>query len=233
MTAPGSTLQGAAGADQVVENDDRALCTSPTSISRTAARFQAGRGLARERAGRCVAALERRRKGPRLYDWAYRPYRSDAAAGWAKGVLIRRTIKTPEAFTFYLTLAPPATMTISPPSLSVTAKPSHRGRGPDRGAGAQPGQGSADRGHGSHGMHNAVHIAGIDAKADHHLVEKGIEHVELAGGKGESRWGRQLDRHHARGFTTGPGNRQRLWEKAIAGSGRERAISECQAAEFP
>jgi SRSO17 transposase len=48
-------------------------------------------------------------KGPRLYDWAYRPYRADAAAGWAKGVLIRRTIKMPAAFTFYLTLAPDVT----------------------------------------------------------------------------------------------------------------------------
>ena len=45
-------------------------------------------------------------KGPRLYDWAYLPYRSDAAAGWQKGVLIRRKIKEPAKFTFYLTLAP-------------------------------------------------------------------------------------------------------------------------------
>lgn len=47
-------------------------------------------------------------KGPRLYDWAYRPDRADAAAGWQKGLLIRRKIKKPEAFTFYLTLAPAA-----------------------------------------------------------------------------------------------------------------------------
>jgi SRSO17 transposase len=49
-------------------------------------------------------------KGPRLYDWAYLPYRSDAAAGWRKGLLVRRTIGKPdEVFTFYLTLSPEAT----------------------------------------------------------------------------------------------------------------------------
>ena len=48
-------------------------------------------------------------KGPRLYDWAYLRHRSDAAEGWTKGLLIRRQIKKPEAFTFYLTLAPEAT----------------------------------------------------------------------------------------------------------------------------
>ena len=45
-------------------------------------------------------------KGPRLYDWAYLPYRSDAAPGWQKGLLIRRKIKKPVEFTFYLTLSP-------------------------------------------------------------------------------------------------------------------------------
>jgi SRSO17 transposase len=45
-------------------------------------------------------------KGPRLYDWAYLPYRSDTAPGWQKGLLIRRKIKKPTEFTFYLTLAP-------------------------------------------------------------------------------------------------------------------------------
>ena len=44
--------------------------------------------------------------GPRLYDWAYLPYRSDAAPGWHKGLLIRRKIKKPVEFTFYLTLSP-------------------------------------------------------------------------------------------------------------------------------
>ncbi len=49
-------------------------------------------------------------KGPRLYDWAYLPHRAAAVApGWQKGLLIRRKIKKPEEFTFYLTLAPTAT----------------------------------------------------------------------------------------------------------------------------
>jgi SRSO17 transposase len=48
-------------------------------------------------------------KGPRLYDWAYLPYRSDTAPGWQKGLLIRRKIKKPAEFTFYLTLAPVGT----------------------------------------------------------------------------------------------------------------------------
>jgi SRSO17 transposase len=49
-------------------------------------------------------------KGPRLYDWAYLPHHAaEVAAGWQKGLLIRRKIKKPEAFTFYLTLAPVAT----------------------------------------------------------------------------------------------------------------------------
>jgi len=47
-------------------------------------------------------------KGPRLYDWAWLPYGSDAAGGWQKGLLIRRKLAHPEAFTFYLTLAPEA-----------------------------------------------------------------------------------------------------------------------------
>jgi len=48
-------------------------------------------------------------KGPRLYDWAHLPYRSDAAPGWQKGLLIRRKIRKPEEFTFYLTLSPKET----------------------------------------------------------------------------------------------------------------------------
>src|ERR687886_2599763 len=47
-------------------------------------------------------------KGPRLYDWAWLPYGSDAESGWQKGLLIRRKLAQPEAFTFYLTLAPEA-----------------------------------------------------------------------------------------------------------------------------
>jgi SRSO17 transposase len=47
-------------------------------------------------------------KGPRLYDWAALPYGAAGAAGpgWQKGLLIRRKIKKPEEFSFYLTLAP-------------------------------------------------------------------------------------------------------------------------------
>jgi SRSO17 transposase len=39
-------------------------------------------------------------KGPRLYDWAWLPYWSDAESGWHKGLLIRRKLAQPEAFTF-------------------------------------------------------------------------------------------------------------------------------------
>jgi SRSO17 transposase len=46
-------------------------------------------------------------KGPRLYDWAYLPCEwLGAASGWRKGLLIRRKLAQPEAFTFYLTLSP-------------------------------------------------------------------------------------------------------------------------------
>ncbi len=48
-------------------------------------------------------------KGPRLYDWAYLPSRAPTAPGWQKGLLIRRKIKKPNEFTFYLTLAPTGT----------------------------------------------------------------------------------------------------------------------------
>jgi SRSO17 transposase len=50
-------------------------------------------------------------KGPRLYDWAYLPYRSQTAPGWQKGLLIRRKIGKPDKFTFYLALSP-ETMTL-------------------------------------------------------------------------------------------------------------------------
>jgi SRSO17 transposase len=46
-------------------------------------------------------------KGPRLYDWAYLPYRGGAPAGWTKGLLVRRKLDEPDELTFYLTLAPP------------------------------------------------------------------------------------------------------------------------------
>lgn len=44
-------------------------------------------------------------KGPRLDDWAYLPYGSDAAPGWEKGLLIRRSITAPQEVAFYLTHA--------------------------------------------------------------------------------------------------------------------------------
>jgi SRSO17 transposase len=44
-------------------------------------------------------------KGPRLYDWAYLPYRGDTAPGWEKGLLIRRSIAQPDELAFYLTHA--------------------------------------------------------------------------------------------------------------------------------
>jgi hypothetical protein len=67
--------------------------------------------LARGRVSHGLAAALGRRgaKGPRLYDWAYLPYRSDTAPGWKKGLLIRRKRAKPDAITFYLTLSPDAT----------------------------------------------------------------------------------------------------------------------------
>ena len=44
-------------------------------------------------------------KGPRLYDWAYLPCGSDAAPGWEKGLLIRRSLAEPGKLAFYLTHA--------------------------------------------------------------------------------------------------------------------------------
>lgn len=44
-------------------------------------------------------------KGPRLCDWAYAPYGRDAAPGWEKGLLIRRSLADPGDVAFYLTHA--------------------------------------------------------------------------------------------------------------------------------
>jgi SRSO17 transposase len=44
-------------------------------------------------------------KGPRLYDWAWRPY-PGASPGWQKGLLVRRSLGKPEHLTYYLTHAP-------------------------------------------------------------------------------------------------------------------------------
>ncbi|HEX8930780.1 MAG TPA: IS701 family transposase [Actinomycetota bacterium] len=48
-------------------------------------------------------------KGPRLYDWAYLPYRGGAPPGWATGLLVRRKLDEPDEPTFHLTLAPEGT----------------------------------------------------------------------------------------------------------------------------
>jgi SRSO17 transposase len=48
-------------------------------------------------------------KGPRFYDWAYLPDPTQAVPGWQRGLLIRRKIKKPTEFTFYLTFAPVGT----------------------------------------------------------------------------------------------------------------------------
>jgi SRSO17 transposase len=51
-------------------------------------------------------------KGPRLYDWAYLPYRTPPVPGWKTGLLIRRKKGQkgqPHQFTFYLTRSPEET----------------------------------------------------------------------------------------------------------------------------
>src|SRR3954452_6297062 len=47
-------------------------------------------------------------KGPRLYDWAFLPYRG-APPGRATGLLARCKLDEPDELTFYLTLAPEGT----------------------------------------------------------------------------------------------------------------------------
>jgi SRSO17 transposase len=47
-------------------------------------------------------------KGPRLYDWAYLPYRG-AVPGWRMGLLIRRGTAEPDDLAYYLTHAPEGT----------------------------------------------------------------------------------------------------------------------------
>ncbi len=51
----------------------------------------------------------RRRRKPRLYDWAYLPYRMPPVPGWKTGLLIRRRKGRPHQFTFYLTRSPEET----------------------------------------------------------------------------------------------------------------------------
>ena len=47
-------------------------------------------------------------KGPRLYDWAFRPY-AGGAKGFRCGLLVRRSTADPSHLTFYLTHAPEGT----------------------------------------------------------------------------------------------------------------------------
>ncbi len=47
-------------------------------------------------------------KGPRLYDWAYLPFRG-AAPGWRMGLLIRRSPAKPDDLAYHLTHAPEGT----------------------------------------------------------------------------------------------------------------------------
>jgi hypothetical protein len=48
-------------------------------------------------------------KGPRLYDWAFLPFRGGVPEGWGKGLLIRRSLSEKHELAFYLTSAPPGT----------------------------------------------------------------------------------------------------------------------------
>jgi SRSO17 transposase len=48
-------------------------------------------------------------KGPRLYDWAFLPYRGGAPPGWGPGLLVRRKLDEPDELAFHLTLAPGGT----------------------------------------------------------------------------------------------------------------------------
>jgi SRSO17 transposase len=48
-------------------------------------------------------------KGPRLYDWAFLPFRGAVPEGWGKGLLIRRSLSEKHELAFYLTSAPPGT----------------------------------------------------------------------------------------------------------------------------
>ena len=50
-------------------------------------------------------------KGPRLYDWAYVASGGDAAPGFRRGLLVRRSLADPTQLTFHLTHAPEGTTT--------------------------------------------------------------------------------------------------------------------------
>jgi len=56
-----------------------------------------------------LAPAQRRCRGPRLYDWAFLPFRGAVPEDWGKGLLIRRSLGEKQELAFYLTSAPPGT----------------------------------------------------------------------------------------------------------------------------
>ena len=60
-------------------------------------------------------------KGPRLYDWAYLPYRSLVAEGWTTGLLIRRSIREPDKLAFYLAIQQGVYVCLAGPSFETPA----------------------------------------------------------------------------------------------------------------
>jgi SRSO17 transposase len=48
-------------------------------------------------------------KGPRWYDWCWRPLAAPLAPGWRRCLLVRRSLSTPTELTAYVVFAPPAT----------------------------------------------------------------------------------------------------------------------------
>src|SRR4028119_1619743 len=63
--------------------------------------------------GRAAAGCRRWSKGPRLYGWAYLPYRG-AAPGWRMGLLVRRSPAEPGELAYHLTRAPEGTTLARP-----------------------------------------------------------------------------------------------------------------------
>jgi SRSO17 transposase len=48
-------------------------------------------------------------KGPRWYDWRWRPLAAPVESGWGRWLLVRRRVSDPAAMTAYMVFAPPAT----------------------------------------------------------------------------------------------------------------------------